>query len=64
MVGDAVLVRYLASDEPGRIVAVEAHRVLVQTAAGSEWFELSKITGRFVRAGEAYSPRLIWDDGG
>ena len=61
-VGDAVLVRYLASDERGRIVAVDRHRVLVETDAGREWFELSRITARFVRAGEAYSPRLIWID--
>lgn len=62
VVGDAVLVRHHASDEPGRITAVEGHRVLVETETGREWFELSRITGRFVRAGEAYSPRLIWAD--
>jgi hypothetical protein len=59
-VGDAVLVRYLASTEPGRLVAVEQARVLVETAQGTEWFELSRVTGRFVRAGEAYTPRLSW----
>lgn len=60
VVGDAVLVQYLASAEPGQIVAVEGPRVLVETAQGSEWFELSKVTGRFVRAGETYTPRLSW----
>ena len=59
-VGDAVLVHYLASIDPGRIVAVEGARVLVETAQGSEWFELSRVTGRFVRAGETYTPRLSW----
>jgi hypothetical protein len=59
-VGDAVLVHYLASMEPGRIVAVEGPRVLVETAQGTEWFELSRVTGRFVRAGETYTPRLSW----
>ena len=59
-VGDAVLVHYLASMDPGRIVAVEGTRVLVETAQGTEWFELSKATGRFVRAGETYTPRLSW----
>ena len=59
-VGDAVHVHYLASMEPGRIVAVEGARVLVETAQGTEWFELSKVTGRFVRAGETYTPRLSW----
>ena len=59
-VGDAVLVQYLASREPGRLVAVEQSRVLVETAQGTEWFELSRVTGRFVRAGEAYTPRLSW----
>ena len=43
--GDAVLVHYLASSEPGQIVAVEGPRVLVETAQGREWFELSKVTG-------------------
>ena len=62
LVGDAVHVRYLASDEDGRIIEVEGHRVLVETATGREWFEVSRITGRFVRAGEAYTPRLIWED--
>lgn len=62
VVGDAVLVRYLGSTERGQIVAVDGPRVLVKAAAGREWFEISRVTGRFVRAGEAYSPRLIWDD--
>ena len=61
-VGDAVLVQYLGSMEPGHLVAVEGRRVLVETETGSEWFELSRVTGRFVRAGQAYSPRLIWRD--
>jgi len=59
-VGDAVLVHYLASSEPGRIVRVEGPRVLVETEQGEEWFELGKVTGRFVRAGETYTPRLSW----
>ena len=59
-VGDAVLVHYLASVDPGQIVAVEGTRGLVETAQGTEWFELSKATGRFVRAGETYTPRLSW----
>ena len=59
-VGDAVLVHYLASVDPGQIVAVEGTRVLVETAQGTEWFELSKATGRFGRAGETYPPRLSW----
>ena len=59
-VGDAVLVHHLATIEPGRITAVEGLRVLVETAQGSEWFELGKVTGRFVRAGETYTPRLSW----
>lgn len=58
-VGDPVIVQYLGSTEEGRLIAVEGPRVLVETASGSEWFELSRITGRFVRAGEAYFPRLI-----
>ena len=62
MVGDAVLVRYLASDEPGRIVSVEGPRVLVEYGERREWFEVSRVTGRFVREGEAYAPRLTWDD--
>jgi len=61
-VGDAVLVHYLASMEPGQIVAVEGPRVQVETAQGTEWFELSRVTGRFVRAGETYTPRLSWPD--
>ena len=61
-VGDAVLVQYLASMDPGHVTAVEGRRVLVETEQGSEWFELSKVTGRFVRAGETYSPRLIWPE--
>ena len=61
-VGDAVLVHYLASTEPGRIVAVDGPRVRVETAQGAEWFELGKVTGRFVRAGETYTPRLSWPD--
>ena len=59
-VGDAVTVQYLGSMEPGRLVAVDGRRVLVETETGSEWFELSRVTGRFVRAGQAYFPRLIW----
>ena len=62
VVGDEVLVQYLASAQSGRLTAVEGRRVLVQTDEGSQWFELSKVTGRFVLAGEAYSPRLIWRD--
>ena len=61
-VGDSVLVHYLASEEPGHLVAVEGPRVLVETAQGSEWFELSRVTGRFVRAGETYTPRLSWPE--
>lgn len=59
-VGDAVTVQYLASMEQGHLIAVEGRRVLVETEAGTEWFELSKTTGRFVGAGQAYFPRLIW----
>lgn len=62
VVGDAVTVQYLGSMERGHLIAVEGRRVLVETDAGSEWFELSRVTGRFVRAGEAYFPRLIWRD--
>ena len=59
-VGDRVSVQFLGSQEPGRLTAVDGPRVLVETATASEWFALSPITGRFVRAGEAYFPRLIW----
>ena len=41
-------------------MAVEGRRVLVESRAGSEWFELSKLTGRFVRDGATYFPRLSW----
>ena len=60
VVGDAVRIQYLGSSEPGHIVAVEGRRVLVESRAGSEWFELSKLTGRFVRDGATYFPRLSW----
>lgn len=63
VVGDAVTVQYLGSMVPGRLIAVEGRRVLVETERASEWFELSRVTGRFVRAGETYFPRLIWRDG-
>ena len=59
-VGDHVTVQYLGSEEPGVILAVEERRVQVETASRTEWFELSRVTARFVRAGEAYFPRLIW----
>lgn len=62
VVGDAVTVQYLGSMEPGHVTAVEGRRVLVETESGAEWFELSRIACRFVRAGEAYFPRLIWHD--
>jgi hypothetical protein len=61
-VGDAVTVQHLGSTEQGHLIAVEGRRVFVETGSGTEWFELSKTTGRFVRAGEAYFPRLIWRD--
>ena len=62
VVGDAVLVQHLGSTEQGWIVAVDGRRVLVEATAGREWFELSRVTGRFVRAGETYFPRLLLGD--
>jgi hypothetical protein len=58
--GDAVTVQLRGSERPGTIVAIEERRVLVRTAAGEEWFALSRTTARFVREGEAYSPYLVW----
>ncbi len=59
-VGDVVTVQFLGTEKAGRIVTVDERRLLVQTADDTEWFELSQITGRFVREGQAYFPRLLW----
>lgn len=59
-VGDEVTVQFLGTEKPGVICEVDGRRLLVRTADAEEWFALSHITGRFVREGKAYFPRLLW----
>lgn len=63
-VGDLVQVVHLSHRRDGRIVRIDERRLLVRTDDGEEaWFQLSRATGRFTAAGQAYSPRLVWPAG-